>query len=93
MEVVASRVDELGKSKIVPQPTQTTSTTVQPQPTQMTSTTAQPKPKSRKKKTETAYAEWDSRQYKGTETQRRLDREQRRLIREAKQKGAEAELA
>ena len=33
------------------------------------------------------------RKYKGTETQRRLDREQRRLVREAKQKKADEELA
>ena len=100
MELVASRVDELGKSKIIPQPNQATSTTaqttttaVQPQPAQSTSTAVQSKPKPRKKKAETAYAEWDSRKYKGTETQRRLDREQQRLIREAKQKEAEEELA
>ena len=37
--------------------------------------------------------EWDSRQYKGTEAQRRQDRENRHLLREAKQKEAEAELA
>ena len=61
MEVVASRVDEIGKSKIVPLP---------PQPIQPTPTTSQPKLKPRKKKTETAYAEWDSKQYKGTEAQR-----------------------
>ena len=59
MEVVASRVDELGKSKIVPLP---------PQPVQITS---QPRvqPKPRRKKGETAYADWDSKQYKGTEAQ------------------------
>ena len=78
MEVVASRVDELGKSKIVPLP---------PQPAPTT------KPKTRRKKGETAYAEWDRKQYKGTEQQRRQERENRRLIREVKQKEAEAELA
>ena len=51
MEVVASRVDELGKSKIVQLP---------PQPVQPTPSTSQAKPKPRKKKTETAYADWDS---------------------------------
>ena len=86
MELVASRVDELGKSKITPQPNQgtSTSTTVRPttqqrpttttttavQPVQSTSTAGQSKPKPRRKKGETAYADWDSRQYKGTETQR-----------------------
>ena len=66
MEVVASWVDELGKSKIVPLP---------PQPTPVTSQSkAQPKP--RRKKGETAYADWDSKQYKGTEAQWRKDREQ-----------------
>ena len=81
MEVVASRVDELGKSKIVPLP---------PQPSQPAPTT---KPKNWRKKGETAYAEWDMKQYKGTEEQRRKERENRRLIREAKQKETEAELA
>ena len=103
MELVASRVDELGKSKITPQPNQgtSTSTTVRPtittttavQPVQSTSTAGQSKLKPRRKKGETAYADWDSRQYKGTQTQRRLDRDQRRLVREAKQKEAQEELA
>ena len=91
MELVASRVDGLGKTKIIPQPNQTTATTVQPQPAQSTSTAVQSKPKPRKTKAETAYAEWDFKQ--GTETQRRLDREQRCLAREAKQKKADEELA
>ena len=83
MEVVASRVDELGKSKIVPLPPQPTPTTSQSR--------GQSKP--RKKRGETAYAEWDTKQYKGTEEQRRKERENRRLIREKKQKEAEEELA
>ena len=62
MEVVASRVDELGKSKIVPLP---------PQPTP----TLRGQSKPRKKKGEMAYADWDMKQYKGTEEQRRKDRE------------------
>ena len=79
MELVASRVDELGKAKITPQANQgtttqqrptTTTTPVQPAPT--TSTAGPTKPKQRKKKTETAYADWDSRQRsKGTEDRRR----------------------
>ena len=83
MEVVASRVDELEKSKIV---------TLTPQPVPIT---AQPRVQSkpRRKKGETAYAEWDSKQYKGTEAQRRKDRENRRLIREQKQRENEEELA
>ena len=84
MELVASRVDQLGKSKIVTLPSQPTPT----------STTSSTKPKSRKKqKKETAYAEWDSKQYRGTEAQRKQDRENRRLVREKKQKQAEKELA
>ena len=78
MEVVASRVDQLEKSKIVP---------VQPQPV------PPPKPKPKKRKSETAYAEWDVRKYKGTGEERRKDREKRRLLREAKQKEKEEELA
>ena len=87
MEVVASHVDELGKSKIVPLPPQ--------QPTQPTPTTSQPRGQSkpRRKKEETAYTDWDTKQYKGTEVQRRQDRENRRLMREQKQKENEAELA
>ena len=100
MELVASRVDALGKAKITPQPNQgtttqqrpTTSTTpVQPVPTK--STAGPSKPKQRKKKAETAYPDWDSRQYKGTESERKLDRAQRPLAREEKQKEAEEELA
>ena len=83
MEVVASHVDELGKSKIVPLPPQPAPITSQPR--------VQSKP--RRKKGETAYPDWDSKQYKGTEAQRRKDRENRRLIRERKQKENEEELA
>ena len=83
MELVASRVDELGKSKIV---------TLPPQPTP-TPTTSHAKPKSRKKQKETAYAEWDSKQYKGSEAQRKQDRENRHLVREARQKQIEEDLA
>ena len=82
MEVVATRVDELGKSKIVDLPPKPT--TSQPR--------GQPKPRTRKKGA-TAYAEWDSKQYKGTEIQRKQDRENRRLMREQKQKENEEELA
>ena len=84
MEMVASRVDELGKSKIVHLP---------PQPSNPTPSTSQAKPRTRKTKSETAYADWDSKTYKGTEDSRRMDREQRRLAREKKQKAAEEELA
>ena len=80
MEVVASRVDQLEKSKIQPvQPTQTA-----PAPS---------KPKPKRRKTESAYAEWDQKKYKGTEEERRNDREKRRLAREARQKKDEEELA
>ena len=84
MEIVASRVDELGKSKIVP---------LLPQPPQPAPTTSRGPAKPRKKKAETKYPDWDIKQYKGTEEQRRKDRENRRLIREQKQKEKEAELA
>ena len=84
MEVVASRVEELGKSKIVQLPQQ-------PQPTNPTPATSSSKPR-RKKKTDTAYADWDAKTYKGTEDSRRQDRDQRRLAREAKQKAAAEEL-
>ena len=83
MEVVTSRVEQLGKSKIVhlpPQPTPTMSK-------QATQT------KARKKKNTTPYADWDAKQYKGTETQCKQDRENRRLLREEKQKKNEEELA
>ena len=100
MELVASRVDELGKAKITPQANlgttaqpRPTTTTTPVQPTQTTSTAGPTKPKQRKKKTDTAYADWDAKKYKGTEDSRRMDREQRRLAREKKQKEAEEELA
>ena len=83
MKVVASCVDELGKSKIVPLPPQPVPNTSQPR--------GQPKP--RRKKGETAYAEWDNKQYKGTEEQQKKDRENRRLIREQRQRENEVELA
>ena len=89
MEVVASRVEELGKSKIVHLPPQPQP---QPQPTNPTPTTSSAKPRTRKKKSDTAYPDWDSKTYKGTEDSRRQDREQRRLTREAKQKKAAEEL-
>ena len=85
MEVVASCVNELGKSKIVHLPAHpvTVPTTSQ--------TRGQSKP--RRKKDTTAYADWYSKQYKGTEEQRRKDRENRRLLCEQKQKENEEELA
>ena len=87
MEVVATCVDELEKSKIVhlpPQPLVTAPTTSQPR--------GQMKPRTRKKGT-MAYADWDTKQYKGTEQQRKQDRENRQLLREQKQKENEEELA
>ena len=79
MEVIASRVDQLEKSKIAP---------VRPVPTPAPS-----KSKPKKRRTESAYAEWDARKYKGTEEERRRDRENRRLLREERQKATEEELA
>ena len=80
MEVVASRVEQLEKSKIQPvRPAQTT-----PAPS---------KPKPKRRKTESAYAEWDQKKYKGTEEERRKDRENRRLLREQRRKAEEEDLA
>ena len=80
MEVVASRVEQLEKSKIQPVPTAQT-------------TPAPSKPKPKRRKTESAYAEWDQKKYKGTDEERRKDRENRRLIREQKRKAEEEDLA
>ena len=86
MEVVASQVDELGKSKIVMLP---------PQPPQPAPSISQSRGqlKPRKKRGETAYPDWDTKKYKGTEQQRKTDRENRRLVREQKRKDDEEELA
>ena len=88
MEMVATHADQLEKMKIasLPVPTPASSTT---QPTQQ-ALTGRVK---RKSTATSAYAEWDSCQYKGTEEQHKKDRENRRLLRERKRKEEEKELA
>ena len=88
MEMVAMHADQLEKTKIAKLPAPTPASSMA-QPAQQASTSRG----KRKSMAASAYAEWDSRQYKGTEEQRKKDRENRRLLCESKRKEEEKELA